>query len=86
MTEDDHRALRTAGSEHTIRAVFFSSEFHPDTLSCERRPGSSWMVWKTCAASCSIRGALVLIVVRRGRLWPARMPRENRPPGGTSIA
>ncbi|ESS40116.1 hypothetical protein P355_3001 [Burkholderia cenocepacia KC-01] len=74
------------GSAHTIRAVRVGSACHPDTLTRERRPGSSWRVWKPCAASCSMRSALVLIVVWRGGMLPARMPRENRPPGGTSIA
>jgi len=32
----------------------FSSARHPDTLTRERRPGSSWRVWKPCAASCSM--------------------------------
>ncbi|ARF89550.1 uncharacterized protein BCN122_II2807 [Burkholderia cenocepacia] len=43
---------------HTIRAVRFSAAPDPDTGCGERRPGSSWMVWKTGAASYSIRCAL----------------------------
>ncbi|MPV58641.1 hypothetical protein GD416_20035 [Burkholderia sp. BE24] len=78
MTEDDHRALRTLGSAHTIRAAFFGSALHPDTLACERRRGASWMGWKPCAASCSILYALVLIVVRRGGVLLARVLRDNR--------
>ncbi|HIH2643286.1 TPA: hypothetical protein ACYLK7_006041, partial [Burkholderia cenocepacia] len=58
MTDDDHRALRTPGRMHTIRAVRFSAAPDPDTGCGERRPGSSWMVWKTGAASYSIRCAL----------------------------
>ncbi|MBA9832866.1 hypothetical protein DI458_34170 [Burkholderia contaminans] len=71
-----------------ICAVFFSSDPHPDTLSCECQPFSSWIFWKTCAALCSISSALLLIAARQARLSPVRMPEQSGQlaSGGTSIA
>ncbi|RQS69602.1 hypothetical protein DF048_32970 [Burkholderia seminalis] len=60
--------------------VFFSSEPHPDTLSCECHPCSSWIFWKTCAASWSILSAFLVIEVRRGRVR-ARSNTPEKPAG-----
>ncbi|OXI68095.1 hypothetical protein CFB81_26230 [Burkholderia sp. AU28863] len=44
-----------AAAASAIRAVRFSVAPRPEALSRERRAGSSWRIWRTCAASCSIR-------------------------------